>query len=79
MDSRTEIISQIVRRRRWPVEDKVRLLELVMQPGASLAAIADRHGVSRSLLFLWRKQAQSPLPDRSRSRSCPSPRLTGRP
>ncbi len=61
MDSRTEIISQIVRRRRWPVEDKVRLLELVMQPGASLAAIADRHGVSRSLLFLWRKQAHAGL------------------
>ena len=61
MDSRTEIISQIVRRRRWPVEDKVRLLEPVMQPGASLAAIADRHGVSRSLLFLWRKQAHAGL------------------
>ena len=30
-----------------------------MQPGASLAAIADRHGVSRSLLFLWRKQARA--------------------
>lgn len=61
MDSPTEIISQFARRRRWPVEDKVRLLELTMQPGASLAAIADRHGVSRSLLFLWRKQARAGL------------------
>ena len=61
MDSPVEIISQVARRRRWPVEDKVRLLELAMQPGASLAAIADRHGLSRSLLFLWRKQAHAGL------------------
>jgi len=61
MDSPVEIISQVARRRRWPVEDKVRLLELAMQPGASLAAIADRHGVSRSLLFMWRKQARAGL------------------
>ena len=61
MDARREIISEVERRRRWPVEEKVRLLELAMQPGASLAAVADRHGVSRSLLFLWRKQAQAGL------------------
>lgn len=61
MDTRTQIISQVERRRRWRIEDKVKLLELAMQPGASLAAIADRHGVSRSLLFLWRKQAKAGL------------------
>jgi transposase len=61
MDSPTEIISQVARRRRWATKDKVRLLELAMQPGASLAAIADRHGLSRSLLFLWRKQAHAGL------------------
>jgi transposase len=61
MDARTEIISQVERRRRWSVEDKVRLLEATMQPGASVAAVADRHGVSRSLLFYWRKQAKAGL------------------
>jgi transposase len=61
MDARTEIISQVERRRRWSVEEKVRLLEATMQPGASVARVADRHGVSRSLLFLWRKQAKAGL------------------
>jgi transposase len=61
MDARTEIISQIERRRRWSVEEKVRLLEATLQPGASVAAVADRHGVSRSLLFYWRKQAKAGL------------------
>lgn len=61
MDTRTEIISQVERRRRWSVEEKIRLLEATMQPGASVAAVADRHGVSRSLLFLWRKQAKAGL------------------
>jgi transposase len=61
MDTRTEIISQVERRRRWSVEEKVRLLEATMQPGASVAAVADRHGVSRSLLFYWRKQAKAGL------------------
>lgn len=61
MDARTEIISQVERRRRWSVEEKVRLLEATMQPGASVAAVADRHGVSRSLLFYWRKQAKAGL------------------
>jgi transposase len=58
MDARTEIISQVERRRHWSIADKVRLLEATMQPGASVAAVADRHGVSRSLLFYWRKQAK---------------------
>lgn len=61
MDTRTEIISQVERRRRWSVEEKIRLLEATMQPGASVAAVADRHGVSRSLLFYWRKQAKAGL------------------
>ena len=61
MDARTEIISQVERRRRWSVEEKVRLLEATMQSGTSVAAVADRHGVSRSLLFYWRKQAKAGL------------------
>jgi transposase len=53
-----EFITRVRRRRRWPVEEKVRILEEAMQPGASIAAIADRHGMSRSLLFNWRRQAR---------------------
>ncbi|MGG5824044.1 IS66-like element accessory protein TnpA, partial [Falsiroseomonas sp. HW251] len=28
------------------------------RPGASVAAVADRHGMSRSLLFEWRRQVR---------------------
>lgn len=59
MDSRTEIINQVERRRRWSVGEKVALVEATMLPDASVASVADRHGVSRSLLFLWRKQAKA--------------------
>ena len=29
-----------------------------MRPGSSVAGVADRHGMSRSLLFEWRRQAR---------------------
>jgi len=52
-----EVISVVARRRRWTLEQKLALVEAVSQPGASVAAVSDRHGVSRSLLFEWRRQA----------------------
>jgi len=51
-----EVISVVARRRRWTLEQKLALVEDVSRPGASVAAIADRHGMSRSLLFDWRRQ-----------------------
>ncbi len=33
-------------------------MEEVSRPGASVAAVADRHGMSRSLLFEWRRQVR---------------------
>jgi transposase len=53
-----EVISVVARRRRWTLEQKVTLVEEVSRPGASVAAVADRHGVSRSLLFEWRRQVR---------------------
>jgi transposase len=50
-----EVISVVARRRRWTLEQKLALVEEVSRPGASVAAVADRHGVSRSLLFEWRR------------------------
>lgn len=46
----------VARRRRWTLEQKLALLDEVSRPGASVAAVADRHGMSRSLLFEWRRQ-----------------------
>jgi transposase len=53
-----EVISVVARRRRWTLEQKLALVEEVSRPGASVAAVADRHGMSRSLLFDWRRQAR---------------------
>ena len=51
-----DVISVVRRRRKWTSEQKLSLVEEVDRPGSSLAAVADRHGVSRSLLFEWRRQ-----------------------
>ena len=51
-----EVISVVRRRRRWTSEQKLALVAEVEGSGGSLARVADRHGVSRSLLFEWRRQ-----------------------
>src|SRR5204863_10141651 len=58
MDKRLEIISTVARRRRWTVEEKVSIHDEASQPGASITAIAERHGISRHLIYLWRRQAR---------------------
>lgn len=55
---RAEVISVVQRRRRWTTEQKLALVEEAMRPGSSVAGVADRHGMSRSLLFEWRRQAR---------------------
>ena len=53
-----EIITGIERRRRWRVEDKLRIVAESEQPGACFAEIARRYEVSRGLLWNWRSQAR---------------------
>jgi hypothetical protein len=48
------VICVVARRRRWTLGQKPTLVEEVARPGASVAAVADRHGMSRSLLIEWR-------------------------
>jgi transposase len=55
---RSEVISVVQRRRRWTTEQKLTLVEEAMRPGSSVAGVADRRGMSRSLLFEWRRQAR---------------------
>ena len=54
----SEIIEVVERRRRWPVEVRLRILDEVLQPGASIAAVADRNGVSRGLVYQWLRQVR---------------------
>jgi len=53
-----EIISTVERRRQWPTEEKVRIMSEALAPGATIAAIADRHGVCRSQLYAWLRLAR---------------------
>jgi transposase len=54
----SEIIEIVERRRRWPVEVRLKILDEVLQPGASVAAVADRHGVARGLVYQWLRQVR---------------------
>ena len=51
-------------RRRWSEEAKRRLVAETLVPGATVHAVAQRHGVNTSQLFTWRKRfrAESGLP-----------------
>lgn len=51
-----EIITGVERRRRWRLEDKLRLVAETHKPGACVSQVARCHQVSRSLLTSWRRQ-----------------------
>lgn len=53
-----EIISTVERRRQWPAEEKLRIMSEALAPGATIAAVADRHGVCRSQLYTWLRLAR---------------------
>jgi transposase len=52
--SRLEIVDT-GRRRRWPDETKVRIVEESLSGPRLASATARRHGISNQLLFSWRK------------------------
>ncbi|WP_431285566.1 IS66-like element accessory protein TnpA [Humitalea sp. 24SJ18S-53] len=53
-----EIITGVDRRRRWRLEDKLRIVSEVERSGACFADVARRHEVSRGLLWLWRDRVR---------------------
>lgn len=68
-----EVIGVVSRRRRWTLDQKLALVEEVSRPGASVAAVADRHGMSRSLLFEWRRQVrEGTMPGVVRAETAPA-------
>ena len=52
-----EVLSGPERRRRWGSDEKARLAAEIMVAGAKVSEIARRHGISRSLLYTWRREA----------------------
>jgi transposase len=55
--TRGEILDGPERRRRWSEDEKTTILAELAKPGAKGAEIARRYGVSRGLLYTWRKEA----------------------
>ena len=54
---RIEVITGVARRRRWPAEQKLRIVEESLRSGETVSVVARRYGVAPNLLFRWRKLA----------------------
>jgi transposase len=54
-----EISTGVERRRRWRLEEKLRIVAEAEAPGACFAEVARRHDVSRGLLWNWRRQVRT--------------------
>ena len=48
-------VVNMVERRRWPLAEKLRIVEESSRPGMSVSYVARKYGVAPSLLFRWRK------------------------
>ena len=53
---RVEVLGPVQRRRRYSVDEKLRVLEEAAVPGMTISFVARRHGISPSLLFHWRRR-----------------------
>ena len=52
---RVEVITSVQRRRRWPAEEKARIVQETYAPGMSVSLVARRHGIAPNQLFSWRR------------------------
>ncbi|WP_456857906.1 IS66-like element accessory protein TnpA [Bradyrhizobium sp. USDA 4515] len=55
---RVEVLGGLERRRRWSQDDKARIVEETLVPGAKVTEVA-RRNVAASLVFTWRRQART--------------------
>jgi transposase len=58
---KAEILVGPERRRRWIGDEKAQIIAEATVPEARVADIARRHGVSRSLIYTWRREANQRL------------------
>ena len=54
---RMEVVTRSERRRRWSDSDKQEILKETLAPGATVAAVARRHGIGTGQVYTWRRQA----------------------
>lgn len=55
---RLDVVAGPTGRRRWSAEVKARIVAESFAPGASVSAVARRHGLRPSHLFAWRRQVR---------------------
>ena len=58
---RVEVLSGVERRRQWSDDEKARIVEETLVPGARVVEVARRNAVSASLVFGWRRLARDGL------------------
>jgi transposase len=56
---RVEVLGSVERRRRRSSDEKTRIVEETLVPGAKVSEVARRNGISASLVFTWRRQART--------------------
>jgi len=57
-DAVIEIVTGRERRRRWSLEDKLRMVSETHAAGACVKQVAARYDISSGLLFTWRRQVR---------------------
>ncbi len=55
---RFEVINGAMGRRRWSSDERARILEETLVPGAVVSVVARRHGLTPQQLFTWRREAR---------------------
>ena len=53
---RGEVLTGPERRRRWSLEEKLRILAQSVAPGSSASLVCRLHGISSGQLYTWRRQ-----------------------
>ena len=56
MDTSKQVLGEVRTRRRWTIEEKRRITQETLVPGASVARIAQRYALNANQLFQWRKK-----------------------
>ena len=50
------VVTSVERRRRYSVEQKIRVVEESKQPGMTVSYVARKYGISPSMVFQWRRR-----------------------
>jgi transposase len=53
---RLEVLTGVGGRRRWSTDDKARIVEETLAPGARVSEVARRHDIRPQQLFGWRRE-----------------------